>query len=55
MPQYVDLETLIVMFKTSYKHSTLRGDEIARILEVRFGKDAAEKPKTDANNSQSNR
>ena len=55
MPQYVDLETLIVMFKTSYKHSTLRGDEIARILEVRFGKDTPEKQKSDAEGSPSNR
>ena len=37
MKSYIDLEQLIVMFKSTYRNSYLRGDEIARILEVRFG------------------
>jgi hypothetical protein len=37
MKNYIDLEQLIVMFKSTYRNSYLRGDEIAKILEVRFG------------------
>ncbi|CAB5079667.1 hypothetical protein UFOVP146_70 [uncultured Caudovirales phage] len=37
MASYIDLEQLIVMFKSTYRNSYLRGDEIAKILEVRFG------------------
>ena len=37
MKSYIDLEQLIVMFKSTYRNSYLRGDEIAKILEVRFG------------------
>jgi hypothetical protein len=37
MKSYIDLEQLIVMFKSTYRNSYLRGDEVAKILEVRFG------------------
>lgn len=37
MTSYIDLQQLIVMFKSTYRNSYLRGDEIAKILEVRFG------------------
>jgi hypothetical protein len=37
MKSYIDLEQLVVMFKSTYRNSYLRGDEIAKILEVRFG------------------
>ena len=37
MTSYIDLEQLIVMFKSTYRNSYLRGDEIAKILEIRFG------------------
>lgn len=48
MKSYIDLEQLIVMFKSTYRHSYLRGDEIAKILEVRFGQQNDKKPTTDA-------
>lgn len=34
---YIDIEAVITMFKSTYRNSYLRGDEIAKILEVRFG------------------
>jgi hypothetical protein len=37
MTNYIDLQQLIVMFKSTYRNSYLRGDEIAKILEIRFG------------------
>mgnify|MGYP003337480899 CR=1 FL=1 len=51
MPSYIDLEQLIVMFKSTYSKSYLRGDEIARILEVRFGQGRKEQ-ETHARSSQ---
>jgi len=41
---YIDLEQLIVMFKSTYRNSYLRGDEIAKILEVRFGQQEQKSP-----------
>ena len=48
---FIDLEVLITMFKTTYGRSYLRGDEIARILEVRYGQQA-QKQKSDARDSE---
>lgn len=37
--RFIEIETLITMFRSTYKNSYLRGDEIARILQVRYGDD----------------
>jgi hypothetical protein len=48
MASYIDLEQLIVMFKTTYRNSYLRGDEVAKILDIRYGQKSDKKPTTDA-------
>jgi hypothetical protein len=48
---FVDIETLILMFKTTYFNSQLTGAEIARILEVRYGQEK-QKPITHARDSE---
>ena len=49
MPKYIEISALTTMFRTSYRHSALRGDEIARIIEIRFGnQEAYQKPTIDA-------
>jgi hypothetical protein len=40
--RYIDIETIITMFRSTYKNSYLRGDEIARILQVRYGDDESD-------------
>jgi len=37
MAVYIDIEAVITMFKSTYRNSYLRGDEIARIIELRYG------------------
>ena len=37
MPVFTDIQAVITMFKSTYRNSYLRGDEIARILEIRYG------------------
>jgi hypothetical protein len=54
MKSYIDLEQLIVMFKSTYRNSYLRGDEVAKILEVRFGQQD-QKQNTNAGNSKDSR
>ena len=34
---YIDRDAIIMMFKSTYRNSYLRGDEIARIIEIRYG------------------
>ena len=34
---YIDIDAVITMFKSTYRNSYLRGDEIARIIEIRYG------------------
>jgi hypothetical protein len=34
---YIDIDSVITMFKSTYRNSYLRGDEIARIIEIRYG------------------
>ena len=34
---YIDIQAVITMFKSTYRNSYLRGDEIARIIEIRYG------------------
>ena len=34
---YIDIEAVITMFKSTYRNSYLRGDEIAKIIELRYG------------------
>jgi hypothetical protein len=48
MTNYIDLQQLVVMFKSTYRNSYLRGDEIAKILEVRFGQESKQKSRVDA-------
>jgi hypothetical protein len=48
---FVDIETIILMFKTTYVNSYLRGDEIARILQVRYGQEK-QKQTTNARDSE---
>jgi hypothetical protein len=45
---YIDIEAVITMFKSTYRNSYLRGDEIARIIELRYGQKGDQKPTTDA-------
>ena len=53
MKSYIDLEQLIVMFKSTYRNSYLRGDEIAKILEVRFGQQEQKSPSYAGNSKSS--
>ena len=46
--KFIDIETIITMFRSIYKNSYLRGDEIARILEVRYGQEDDEQSKVNA-------
>lgn len=46
--KFIDVQTLIVMFSTTYKNSVLKGDEVARILQVRFGDESSEESKVNA-------
>ena len=48
MTNYIDLEQLIVMFQTTYRNSYLRGDEVAKILDIRYGQNSDKKPSSDA-------
>ena len=36
---YIDIDSVITMFKSTYRNSYLRGDEIARIIEIRYGQE----------------
>lgn len=47
---FVDIDTIITMFKTTYFNSQLTGAEIARILEIRYGQN--QKPQTHAPRSE---
>jgi len=48
MPSYIDIEAVKLMFQSTYRNSYLRGDEIAKIIEIRFGQKSDKKPTTDA-------
>ena len=37
MAVYIDIDAVITMFKSTYRNSYLRGDEIAKIIELRYG------------------
>ena len=37
MAVYIDIDAVVTMFKSTYRNSYLRGDEIARIIELRYG------------------
>ena len=37
MAIWIDYEAVITMFTSTYRNSYLRGDEIARIIEIRYG------------------
>lgn len=50
MAIYIDLEDLKILMGSTYRHSTLRGDEWIRILEIRYGQQD-KKPTTNAGNS----
>jgi hypothetical protein len=51
MAVFIDIEAVITMFKSTYRNSYLRGDEIARIVELRYGQQE-QKSGTYARNSQ---
>jgi hypothetical protein len=48
MTKFIDIEAIITMFKSTYKNSYLRGDEVARIIEVRYGREDEEESKVNA-------
>ena len=48
MAKYIDVSTLIVMFNTTYKNSKLSGEEIANILQIRYGDESSEESKAHA-------
>jgi len=48
MAVYIDIDAVITMFKSTYRNSYLRGDEIAKIIELRYGQKSDKKPTTDA-------
>lgn len=37
MPVFIDIDAVKIMFQSTYRNSYLRGDEVAKILEIRFG------------------
>ena len=37
MAIYIDLEELKILMGSTYRHSTLKGDEWIRILNIRYG------------------
>jgi hypothetical protein len=51
---YIDIQSVITMFKSTYRNSYLRGDEIAKIIELRYGQND-QKSSAYARNSKSNR
>lgn len=53
MANYIDVEAVKTMFQSTYRNSYLRGDEIARILEIRFGQQSQQKPIVNATYSKS--
>ena len=55
MAKYIDVTTLIVMFSTTYKNSKLSGEEIAKILQARFGDESSEESKAHASDRSINR
>lgn len=48
MAIFIDLEAVEIMFRTTYRNSYLRGDEVAKILEIRYGSKGDKKPTSDA-------
>jgi hypothetical protein len=52
MPSYIDIEAVKLMFQSTYRNSYLRGDEIAKIIEIRYGQ-KDQKSATNARNSKS--
>ena len=52
MPIYIDKDAILTMFKSTYRNSYLRGDEIAKIIEIRYGQQE-QKSATYAGNSKS--
>ena len=55
MAKYIDVSSLVLMFNTTYKNSKLNGEEIAKILQARFGDEGSEESKTNATNSKGDR
>jgi AICAR transformylase/IMP cyclohydrolase PurH len=51
---YIDIQSVITMFKSTYRNSYLRGDEIAKIIEMRYGQNDQKSPAY-ARDSKSNR
>ena len=51
---YIDVEAVITMFKSTYRNSYLRGDEVAKIIEIRYGQQE-QKSATNARDSEGSR
>ena len=51
---YIDIQAVITMFKSTYRNSYLRGDEVAKIIEMRYGQQE-QKSATNARDSKSSR
>jgi hypothetical protein len=47
MPVFIDIEAVKLMFQSTYRNSYLRGDEVAKILDIRYGQQK-QKPITNA-------
>jgi hypothetical protein len=53
MSTYIDISAVITMFKSTYRNSYLRGDEVAKILEIRYANQSQQKSTTNARNGKS--
>ena len=51
---YIDMQAVITMFKSTYRNSYLRGDEVAKIIEMRYGQQE-QKSATNARDSKGSR
>jgi hypothetical protein len=54
MSVFIDVNAVIGMFNSTYRNSYLRGDEIARIIEIRYGQ-PEQKSSSYAGNSKGSR
>ena len=54
MATFIDIDAVITMFKSTYRNSYLRGDEVAKILDIRYG-NKDQKPTVNATNNKDSR
>jgi hypothetical protein len=53
MSTYIDISAVITMFQSTYRNSYLRGDEVAKILEIRYANQDQQKSTANARNGKS--